>query len=69
MKITTTRPAPVTTAPAENAPRVHPAARVHDVRGPRRPTPTTPITHDFLVPNPRPDLVFDAHTLRMIATR
>ena len=23
-------------------------------------------THDFLVANPRPDLIFDRHTLRMI---
>ena len=23
-------------------------------------------THDFLVPNPRPDLIFDRQTLRMI---
>ncbi len=26
-------------------------------------------THDFLVPNPRPDLIFDQRTLRMIETR
>lgn len=25
--------------------------------------------HDFLVPNPRPDLTIDAHTLRMLALR
>ena len=26
-------------------------------------------THDFLVPNPRPDLTFDPRTLRMIEVR
>jgi hypothetical protein len=26
-------------------------------------------THDFLVPNPRPDLIFDQRTLRMIEVR
>ena len=26
-------------------------------------------THDFLVPNPRPDLIFDRQTLRMIDVR
>lgn len=26
-------------------------------------------THDFLVPNPRPDLIFDRRTLRMIEVR
>ena len=32
------------------------------------PTPAHP-THDFLVPNPRPDLIFDRQTLRMIEVR
>ena len=29
-------------------------------------TPGANATHDFLVPNPRPDLIFDRQTLRMI---
>ena len=32
-------------------------------------TPSLIATHDFLVPNPRPDLIFDRHTLRMIEVR
>jgi hypothetical protein len=31
--------------------------------------PAAHATHDFLVPNPRPDLIFDRHTLRMIEVR
>ena len=31
-----------------------------------RPRPATAAAHDFLVPNPRPDLTTDLHTLRMI---
>jgi hypothetical protein len=30
------------------------------------PAPRPAPAHDFLVPNPRPDLCVDAHTLRMI---
>lgn len=29
----------------------------------------TDATHDFLVPNPRPDLTLDARTLRMLETK
>lgn len=31
------------------------------------PTPPREAMHDFLVPNPRPDLTMDATTLRMLA--
>ena len=31
--------------------------------------PAVHATHDFLVPNPRPDLIFDRQTLRMIEVR
>jgi hypothetical protein len=33
---------------------------------PARRTPAPHPVHDFLVPNPRPDLVLDPHFLRMI---
>jgi hypothetical protein len=44
-------------------------AELPAVRG-RPPLPAVcDAAHDFLVPNPRPDLTFDPHTLLMIAPR
>lgn len=41
-------------------------AELPAVAAPCPPLQPTNVRHDFLVPNPRPDLTTDVHTLRMI---
>ncbi len=53
------RPRPDAHAPLRRPGAVFPT---RGVSATTRPAPA----HDFLVPNPRPDLCADAHTLRMI---
>ncbi len=51
--------------PAPDRARLHTAAPAQTARVPL----PSRAAHDFLVPNPRPDLTLDPHLLRMIEVR